>query len=95
MTKEQTDDVISHFLNKHKRMPAGKELVDLSDGDIKIQGANLKLKHYRDKHVKSLFVINGQIFDAAGGTVWHQATAGSLMPARLYQDAAIGTFITQ
>lgn len=94
MNKAQLDDTITAFVTREKRVPTPTEIYKIAGVDLpkpKIQAAIL---NYKKSKVKVLNVIDGRVYDTEGTLVWHQSSAGSMMPASFYADEGIGQFIS-
>ena len=96
MTPKELEVAINAYTVKHKKTPTPKELLEVlgsafDPADKK--KLNPALARYKAKMTR-LTIIDGRVYSDAGKTIWHQSSAGSMMPARYYDDKGQGALIT-
>lgn len=93
MTPKELTIAIEAFTTKNHRTPTAKELGEVLGDKAEKKKLPLAIARYK-KSLVSLTVLDGKVFDKDGNTIWHQASAGSMMPARFYEDEGQGALIT-
>ena len=93
MTTKELEIAIDTFTQKHKKTPSAKDLLEVLGDQAEKKKLNPAIARYKAKMMR-LNVIDGKVYDQDGRSIWHQASAGSMMPARFYPDSGQGALIT-
>ena len=93
MTPKELDIAIGSFTEKNHKTPTAKELAEVLGDKAEKKKLPLAIARYKKKLV-NLTVLSGKVYDSDGKTIWHQSSAGSMMPARFYEDEGQGALIT-